>query len=176
MGGLFDGARSGEPAAQAEILRLLRVFAREACRGGGPGAASLDASWEDVAQEAGRKLFATGLAQYRGSGTERSYLFSVVRSTIIQMSRSAARRVRREEATDWETTAPPSNPGPRIDAGKILARLSTECRDLIARVFLQSASYSDLASELRLEESSVRSKVSRCLSSARRIAEEDGWR
>jgi DNA-directed RNA polymerase specialized sigma24 family protein len=129
--------------------------------------------WEDVAQVACSTFFATGLWQYRGTGSERSYLYSVVRMTAIQMSRGAARRRQREEAAP--VTAPePSNPGPRLDVLKILAALPEECRHVIERVFLLDEPYGSLAVEFGLAESSVRSKLSRCLKKARLVAKGGG--
>jgi RNA polymerase sigma factor (sigma-70 family) len=171
MADLFEAAGAGDPAAQAEIARLVRGFARQVCRGGGPSG-SMDSSWEDVAQEASRKIFTTGLARFRGMGTERSFLYSVVRLTVIQMSRTANRRNRREEALPPPPRSHERSPDWRIDVMKILSRLPQDCRELMGRVFLSGEMYCDLAKELRLEESSVRSRVSRCLKQARQITEE----
>ncbi len=170
MADLFEAARAGDSAAQAEIARLVRAFARQVCRGGGPSG-SLDSSWEDVAQEACRKIFTTGLARFRGVGTEQSFLYSVVRLTVIQMSRSANRRLRREE-TRSPIPSPQDGPDSRIDVLKILSRMPSDCRQLMERVFLSGDAYRDLAQELGLEESSVRSRLSRCLKRARQITEE----
>lgn len=172
MADLFEAARTGDSAAQAEISKLVRAFARQVCRGGGPSG-SMDASWEDVAQEASRKIFTTGLARFRGAGTEKSFLYSVVRLTVIQMSRSANRRNLREETLGPPTPNHSGGPELRIDVMKILSRLPQDCRQLMERVFLSGEAYGDLASELGLEESSVRSRVSRCLKRAREIVQED---
>jgi RNA polymerase sigma-70 factor (ECF subfamily) len=174
LGDLFDRARAGDAAAQAEIHQILRAFARDVCRGKGPGGA-LDVDWEDVAQEAGRKLFAVGMYQYRGWGSEKSFLYSVVRSTVIQMCRSAGRRRQREEGAPPPDAVHP-NPGRRIDVMRVLAGLSTECRDLVERVFLAGDSYEEIASDLGLAPSSVRSRLSRCVKQARKISEEGGDR
>jgi RNA polymerase sigma factor (sigma-70 family) len=154
-----------------EVHRILRDFARQVCRGGGPHGA-LDTDWEDVAQEASRTFFDVGLHQYRGTGSERSYLYSVVRMTAIQISRRAWRRRRREEASVVQPVDR-SNPNARLDVVKILAALSQECRELIERVFLHGESYGVLATELGLAESSVRSRLSRCVKAARRFTGED---
>jgi DNA-directed RNA polymerase specialized sigma24 family protein len=165
----FGRARAGDPAAHAELTRIVRGLARTICRGGGPaGAREID--WEDVAQESLRKLFATGLERYRGTGSETSYLFTLVKCTVIEMSRSARRRQRRHELslTGDATTHP--NPGAGIDVEWILGRLSGECRELIERAFLHGQSYSSLAHEMGMAESSVRAKLSRCIRRARELS------
>jgi len=169
MPDFFRAAASGDAAAVAEVHRLLQAFSRQVCRGRGPaGETALD--WEDVAQEAARQLFAKGLGQYRGQGTERSYLYSLVKATVIQMSRSAARRLRREEvAMAGEPLHTPPNPGAGLDVRKILAALDPKCRDLIERAILRDESYADIARDLGLAESSVRARLSRCLQKARRL-------
>lgn len=166
MGSLFEASSRGDRAGQEEIARLMRHFARVLCRGGGPpGAPDLD--WEDVAQEALRKLFHVGLGQYRGQGSEKSYLFSIVKCTMIQMARTAHRRRRREANAVAEDLVPPHNPGPRMLVTRILNLVSAECRELLERVFLYGEPYAELAHALAMEESSVRAKVSRCIRKAR---------
>jgi RNA polymerase sigma factor (sigma-70 family) len=171
MGFLFDAASRGDRQAQAEVARLVRNFAQALCRGGGPPAAP-DLDWEDVAQEAARKIFSVGLTQYRGQGTERSYLYSAVKSTMIQMSRTAARRRRREAQALREDLVQPDDPGPKLQVAHILDQLPQDCRALIERVFLHEEPYADLARDLAIEESSVRARVSRCIRRARSVATE----
>ena len=170
MSGLFHDLRARDPAAQAEADRVIRRFARLVCRGGGPpGAPDLD--WEDVAQEAYRKLFSVGLDQYRGGGTESSYLYSIVKATVIQMARSADRRQRRETALSSNDPAPRSmDPVAMLDVRRVLATLDPGCRELIERFFLRDETHADLARDLGLVESSVRARLSRCLKRAREIA------
>lgn len=168
MGELFDAAVAGDGKALAELHALVRSFARTVCRGGGP-AGSPDLDWEDVAQEAWRKLLAAGLAQYSGRGTERSYLFSVVKATVIGMGRSAGRRRLRETAVA-QGAPTTSDPSGALDVRAILAALPSECRTLIERAFFDDATYPELAEELRMAESSVRAKLSRCLRRARDLA------
>jgi len=171
MGDLFEAARDNDPGAVAELDRIVRGFARRVCRGGGPpGAPELD--WEDVAQEACHKLHAVGFEQYRGSGSERSYLYSVVKATVIQMARSSSRRQRRELVVAPDETAPTPDPHAPLDVRRILAALDAACRDLIERLFLRDDSYAEAARDLGLAESSVRAKLSRCLKRARQIANE----
>lgn len=170
MGNLFKAAAAADPEAVAEVQRMLRAFARQICHGGGPtGARAVD--WEDVAQETARKLFSTGLQQYRGKGSERSYLYSMVKATVIQMSRAARRRSLREEiAVANGPLHVTSDPAPRLDVQAILAALEADCRDIIERAMLRDEPYADIARDLGLAESSARARLSRCLKKARVIA------
>jgi len=172
MGELFNAARAGGAEAIEEVHRLVRVFARQICRGGGPpGAPGVD--WEDVAQEAGRKLLALGLGQFRGDGSERSYLYSVVKATVLEMARSAARRLRREDRAASISPVRPFDPGARLDVQSILAALGPPCRDIIERVLLRDEPYAAVAQDLGLAESSVRARLSRCLRRAREMVSQD---
>jgi RNA polymerase sigma factor (sigma-70 family) len=166
--GLFEAARRGDAAAHEELSRLARAFARQICRGGGPSGVT-DMDWEDVAQESLRKVLATGLERYRGTGGESSYMYSVVKTTVIQMSRTARRRQQREQKAASDAIVAP-NPGHRVDVLELLGLLSEECRELIERAFLYGEPYPALARDLGLAESSVRSRLSRCLGRARAIA------
>lgn len=170
---LFERVRSGDRTAQAELCELARAFARQICRGGGPPGA-LDVGWEDVAQEALRKLWSVGIDRYRGTGSAKSYVYTIVKSTMIAMSRSARRRQAREDATTHGATSVNPNPGDRLDVERILARLSDDCRGLLERAFLYGSPYCDLARDLGMEESSVRAKLSRCIRKARLMAQERG--
>lgn len=163
---LFERARSGDRSAEAELCDIARAFARQICRGGGPAGAP-DVAWEDVAQESLRKLLLVGIERYRGTGSARSYLYTIVKSTMIEMSRSARRRRAREEAMARGDAPVPADPGHSMDVEKILALLPGDCRALLERAFLHGESYRDLARALGMEESSVRAKLSRCIRKAR---------
>jgi len=173
MGDLFDAARSKDPEAVEKLLRMVRGMARGVCRGGGPPGA-LDLDWEDVAQEAYRRLLEVGFTSYRARGSERSYVYSVVKATVIQLSRSAQRRQKREEAVAAAPAVAAEDVASRLSARRILDELDEACRDLIERLFLHDQTYNDAARELGMVESSVRSKLSRCLRRARQIAEKGG--
>jgi RNA polymerase sigma factor (sigma-70 family) len=170
---LFERVRGGDRSAHTELCELARAFARQICRGGGPSGAP-DVGWEDVAQEALRKLLSVGIDRYRGTGSEKSYLYTIVKSTMIAMSRSARRRQAREESIAREAISVTPNPGHRVDVEQILAGLSDDCRGLLERAFLHGASYRELAGELGMEESSVRAKLSRCLRKARLMVQGGG--
>ena len=168
---VFEDAIGGDPAAQEEIVRLIRHLSRAACARGGPATADID--WEDVAQDACRRFFSAGIRQFRKGGSERSFLYAIVRSAVIQIVRSETRRRTREVASNPPLIVAPDNPLPKFDVAKILGRLSEECRALLTRVFLRGEPYSSLATDLSILESSVRTKVTRCLRRARQALEED---
>lgn len=167
----FEAAKRGESWAEKEILDLIHRFARHACTKVGTRLA-VDLHWEDVAQEASVKFFKAGIHQYGGSGSEESYLYTVVKSTLIQIARSADRRVKREEAqapsAEDRVVIPDTHLA--LDVQTILAKLDEACRDLLRRVFLEDTPYADLAAELALQEVSVRARVHRCVRRARELA------
>lgn len=171
MGGLFAKVLAGDPAATRRLHRTVREMARQVCRGGGPpGAPEID--WEDVAQECGRKLLSGVLDRYRGEGAERSYLYSVVKATVLEMARASARRRRREEASATNGPVAAANPDASLDVRSLLSALDPICREVIRRVVLQDELYADVARVLGMAESSVRARLSRCLGQARRLASE----
>jgi RNA polymerase sigma factor (sigma-70 family) len=171
MKAAFERAFGGDRQAQAEIVQVIRSLARAACRNGGPG--GTDCDWEDVAQEASQRFFAVAPGQFRKPGAERSYLYAIVRSTVLQMVRRRSRRRAREEAAAPEAEIIHADPTPRLELGAILRHLSHECARLLRRVFLDDEPYAELATELGMLESSVRVKVSRCLRQAREAVEEE---
>jgi DNA-directed RNA polymerase specialized sigma24 family protein len=167
----FEKARGGDPDAQAEIVAVIRSFARAVCRGGGPGGTACD--WEDVAQEASRRFFAGGLERFRKAGSERSYLYAIVRTTVLELARRDARRQAREANSALDGVGVVHDPTPVFDARAILRRLAEDCATLLERVFLQGTPYATLAGELNMLESSVRVRVSRCLRQARELVESE---
>jgi RNA polymerase sigma factor (sigma-70 family) len=167
----FEKAFLGDSDAQGEIVRVIRQLSRAVCSGGGPDGSAVD--WEDIAQDASERFFSVGIRQFHKVGSERSFLYSIIRSTILQRVRSETRRRARERAsTELHVVA--HNTGDAFDVRKILVQLTEDCRDLLTRVFLQDEPYSTLAGDLGVLESSVRVKVSRCLQKARELVEESG--
>jgi RNA polymerase sigma factor (sigma-70 family) len=169
MAGLFERSLRGDTVAQAEIHENIRRIARAICARGGP--ADVDLDWEDVAQEASRLFFNVGIRQYRGVGTEESFLFGIVRTTVLQVVRGAARRRQREMVPGALRENVARLHEHRIDVQLILRRLDPECARLLERVFLQDVPYPILSDELGIQESAVRARVSRCLRKGREIAE-----
>lgn len=168
MAGLFEALRAGDPEAASAIDGMVRGFARHVCRHGAPHGPAPD--WEDVAQEAIRRLYDVGLDQYAGQGSERSYVYSIVKATLIQMARGDGRRRRREDVVAPAVDqAAAGNPDPALDVRAILGALDPSCRELIVRVHLRDEPYAMLAREMGLAESSVRAKVSRCMQRAREL-------
>ena len=169
---VFEAAARGDGAAIEEIAASIRTIAAQICRGSGDASRWPSLDWQDVAQEASRRFFHSGLHQYRGTGREWSYLYSLVKATWIQLARSELRRSRREET--WATERD-SAPAPdvavrlaaRLKVERILSRLGCDCRELLEQVFLDGRSYEELAVVTGLAESSLRAKVSRCIRRAR---------
>jgi RNA polymerase sigma factor (sigma-70 family) len=162
-------ARDGDEGAQRELLQLVQRFARHVCN-------RLSSSWEaefdaeDLAQESFSRLLTHGLGQYSAQGTAESYLYALVRTTMLMRVRSIERRRRREEATIPDSFASPTGDEDvetRLQVESILRRLDEACRELLRRVFLEEVPYPTLATDLGLAESSVRARVSRCVGKAR---------
>jgi len=171
MSGLFERALQGDANAVREIHGAIRGIARASCHRGGPGGVHVE--WEDVAQDAARRFFGVAIFRFRESGSEMGYLRAIVRTTMLQMIRSETRRVRRETGVYADVPTTSHNPGPAIDVRRVLSRLPDECAEILRRVFLEGVSYATLAAELNMLESSVRTRVSRCLRRARGITEGD---
>ena len=165
----FDAARRGESWAEKEIHLLIEGYARHVCSRSGSRLAA-DLAWEDVAQDASARFFTVGLSQYGGQGSEESYLYTLVKTTLLQRVRSADRRKKREElSAPLERVALPTS-FERLEVDSILGNLDEGCRDLLRLSFLDDVPYSKLAADMGLAESSVRAKVSRCLRRARELA------
>lgn len=166
---LIEAAKREEAWAQKEVMDLISAFARHVHnRAGRDIAKELDA--EDLAQEASRRFFTVGIHQYRGQGSEKSFLYSIVKATCIDIWRRVDRRKRLWEGQDPVETETHENPDAKVEVDLILARLDPDARALLQRVYLDGASYAELAAELGLEESSVRAKVSRILRRSRELA------
>lgn len=166
-GSLLLAARQGDPRAQSELLGLLRRFARHVAGAAG-NSLGCELDWEDVAQEAGQRLFDGALDRYDGRGSEEGYVYTVVKTTTLMMARGAGRRRDREES--WG--AGPESEEARtagVDVASLLSRLDEACQELLQKVFLEDLPYSTLARETGLAASSLRAKVSRCLGRARAI-------
>ena len=96
----------------------------------------------------------------------RSYLYTIVRTTFLELVRRTWRRQQREAENPIEPP-PPSNPETQTGLHRILARLSEVCRELLERLYFDGTTYAELAAEMNLAESSVRARASRCLGKAR---------
>jgi RNA polymerase sigma factor (sigma-70 family) len=172
----LEEARRGDEGATAEIRRVVAQIAHQVVRGR-TGALGGGIAWEDVAQEALLRLV-RGTATYRGTGSVRGYIYTAVKSSLLQAIRTQRRRERRDASYSAESSLQEASPrgegaaGPvdletRRRAEEILAALDPECRDLIEQVFFLGTSYARLAEERGLAESSVRARLSRCLGRAR---------
>jgi RNA polymerase sigma factor (sigma-70 family) len=174
----MTAAQNGDAWAEERLVGEVRSLSRIVCtKGQAPEMGGLD--WEDVSQEAGQRLFSVGLQRYRGDGSVRNYLYSIVKVTMLQMLRSATRRRAREQVAADEEREPffpaqrndSDDPtAERVSVRQVLAALAPECQELIEAMFLNAATYRQIAKETGLAESSVRSKLSRCLRRAREQA------
>jgi RNA polymerase sigma factor (sigma-70 family) len=165
---LIESADRGHAWAVDESVRLIRVFARHVCGHARlPGAPELD--WEDVAQEACKAFFGGGLQRFRPGGSETGYLYSLVRLTRLRIARAANRRRQRDDASSSRSRVADTGPEPGVETEMIMRRLDDPCRHVMRRVFLEGVSYAELAVELGLAESSVRSRLTRCLEKAREL-------
>jgi RNA polymerase sigma-70 factor (ECF subfamily) len=162
----IEGARRGEAPATQALGEYVHALAREVCR---PHSASLGgAEWEDVAQEAAIRVFSSGMRRYEGTGSARGYLYSIIKSSLLQTIRGVRRRRAREAASEVSSAPPALHGGPHrksssLDVAALLARLEEECRSLIERVFFEGVAYARLSQESGLAESSIRARLSRCL-------------
>lgn len=170
MRSLFQRALGGDVGAEVELDRIIRRIARAVCHNTN-FAAGVD--WEDIAQEASKRFFSTGIHQFGGRGSEESYLYAIVRTTLLEAVRRANRRRRHDDQREPAVHLALTDPHPRIDVENILRQLSTECARLLDQVYLQGVPYGELALELEMLESSVRVRVSRCLRKAMDIARGD---
>lgn len=173
--GWLEGARRGQASDAAELAAIVRVLAERIARSGrGPALDGVD--WEDVAQEATLRLLSTS-ATYRGSGSVQGYVYTTVKTCLLQGLRGHRRRRRRERES---ARAAPSSEGNanaadaasrhegRRELEEVLGALGPECRTLVEQVFFLGTSYARLAAEAGQAESSIRAKLSRCL---RRVRE-----
>jgi RNA polymerase sigma factor (sigma-70 family) len=169
---LVEAARRGDGPAQRTIHDLIRSFARHICRK--TSASGLqDLDWEDVAQEAGRRFFSTGVERFRPGGEFKAYVYKYVLTTHLHLSRTAYRRKLRELKAEPPRPGFP-NPEMTTTLHLILSKLSSECHLLLQRLYYDGVTYTQLALDLAMAESSVRSKTSRCLRRAREIAKRRG--
>lgn len=160
-------AREGDRGAQELLIEEIRRLSRAACGSQNRVLRDLGLDWEDVAQESSRRFFEIGIHRYRGDGSVASYLYVVVKSALLQLLRKERRRQGREDVVAAQTprSQEPSSTGLVVDS--ILKSLESECRRLIMRIFFDGTTYSEMSGELGITESSVRSKLSRCLRKAR---------
>lgn len=170
--GRIEAARRGEAWAQEELVDQIRSLAQTICQSRSASATYGAFDWEDVAQDASDRLFEVGLDLYQGAGSERSYLYTIVKIAWLQALRSARRRSVREDAVRGPTESTPAQVN-RTYVGRLLSRIDAPCGELVRAVFLEGVSYVELARELRLEVSSVRARASRCLSKLRQLAREE---
>lgn len=124
--------------------------------------------WEDIAQEATARVLTVGAEQFHGRGSARGFLYKVVKTTLLMALRASGRREQRERSyVDEQETSHGAGSHAGIDVEVILGRLDTACREIVTAMFLDGITVRAFARAKRIEESTVRSRMSRCLRRAR---------
>jgi RNA polymerase sigma factor (sigma-70 family) len=127
--------------------------------------------WEDIAQEATARVLTVGVEQYDGRGSARGFLYRVVKTTLLMALRASGRREHRERSyVEAQEPHQGASPHARIDVEALLGRLDVACRELVAAMFLDGVTVRAFARAKRVEESTVRSRMSRCLRRARELS------
>ena len=124
--------------------------------------------WPDLHQEALTRVLASLTHErFDSRGDLRLYVQAIARYTAVRALRTAAS----ESPRHGEPTE--ADPGPEIRArllvSQVLIRMSSSCRELVTRYFLEQRSYEELAAELELPVGTIKSRLSRCLEAAHRI-------
>lgn len=166
-GELMDGARAGDQAAFAALVRrhqgpLLNFFRR---LGAGTDA-------EDLAQEVFVRLY-----RYRGryvrSAKFTTFLYTLARHTWADHWRRAKRRERIQERAEEEgpraDDAAAARAGRALDAQQALALLPEKLRMVLVMSLYQGLKYSEIAEALRIPEGTVKSRVFLALRRLREI-------
>ena len=162
----LEAARRGDRESVAELDALVRGIARRLVDSRTESILR-GVEWQDVAQEALVRLV-HGEAEYAGTGSARGYVYRTVKTALLQTIRGVKRRTARNEAYSESVEVPEDD---RLVAKRaseeILAAMSDECRELVERALLFGVSFAELAKEAGMAESSIRSRLSRCLRRAR---------
>ena len=131
---------------------------------------------EDVVQEALLRAWRDPQLASRSDGQARAWLFTVVRNLVIDRWRSAASR---HEV--WVSEAVEQGEGDRTGEvldrwliGDALRGLSREHRQVIAWAYYEGRTVSEIATELRIPEGTVKSRLHYGLRSLRLALQEKG--
>jgi RNA polymerase sigma-70 factor (ECF subfamily) len=131
---------------------------------------------EDVVQEALLRAWRDPQLETRNEHQARAWLFTVVRNLVIDRWRSAA--VRHELAgADYHDPGVADRSGEVLDRWLIadgLATLSQDHRRVITAAYYEGRSVAEIASELRIPEGTVKSRLHYGLRSLRLVLQEKG--
>ena len=131
---------------------------------------------EDVVQEALLRAWRDPGLTTRGDAQARAWLFTVVRNLVVDRWRSAASR---HEIGVAELVEPGENDrsGEVLDRWLIadaLGSLSSEHRRVIASAYYEGRTVAEIATELRIPEGTVKSRLHYGLRSLRLVLQEKG--
>jgi RNA polymerase sigma-70 factor (ECF subfamily) len=157
----------GDPAAVAQVTRWIAQALAS------PRYWILRPEWEDLHQES---LLATleslRSERFDASRELRTYVQGIVHHAA---SKRMTRFIREQRGTRLVEDSP--DPAPSLDgkvdlarfARSVLDQLSPSCRDLIKHYFFEELSYDEISSRSGLPIGTVKSRLARCLTSARTI-------
>jgi RNA polymerase sigma-70 factor (ECF subfamily) len=153
---------TGSQAMSMEFLERLRAFVRRRVRS--------DADADDVVQDVLTRLVRPGPPP---TGSVHAWLFTVARNVLIDRSRTHRDHVGLDAVDLAEE--PPSGDGGTGELarclGPMLSALSADDQDVLARVDLGGESQADLARELGVSVSAVKSRVQRARRRLRAVLE-----
>ena len=134
----------------------------------------LRTEWPDLHQEVlTRLLEALRHGRFDPSLEFRIYAQSVARYTMLENVRRKLRRQRDSEA-EWANPEPTmSGEDPiltRHAVDRILTQVQADCRRLFRIIFFDQKSYAEAARDLGVPVGTVKSRLSRCLEKARKLA------
>jgi RNA polymerase sigma-70 factor (ECF subfamily) len=112
------------------------------------------------------------LGQLRDDDAVRPWLAQLTRRACLDRLRASARV---DPVADVDEGAEDEVLARLEDAWfvrELLAQLSDNCRDVLDRFFCRDQSYATIATEAGLPPGTIASRISRCLASLRRLAEE----
>lgn len=150
-------ARSGDPAAQAALVRATQEEVWRFV------AALVDVeAADDLTQETYLRAF-RALPQFEARSSVRTWLLGIARRTCADHLRGVVRRRRLEArlATESLTVSPHPDPSAQISATALLSRLSADRREAFVLTQLLGLSYEQAAAALEVPIGTIRSRVAR---------------
>ena len=167
--GLMLRAKAGDVAAFGELVRAHQNHVMNHLLRCG-----VYTDVEDIAQEVFVKLW-NSRERYAPSAKFTTFLYTVVRRTMIDWLRSGARRSAMLERYTRELETA-DNPTPKYcleeDVEQLLSSLSPEQRETVVLVIMQGMQYNEAAQVLRIPVGTVKSRVSIALEKMKKLSNE----